>query len=271
MSRSARQGNRKASAGCRRAAWGSRLVVLGSALAAVLQATAQDSVPGARDRAPVDLTGQWVSVISEDWAWRMRTPPHGDYASIPLNEAGIAAADRWTTDQDGSCLAFGAAAALRVPTRVRIEWADEQTLQIETDNGTQIRWLHFAPEPVDPTARSLQGHTRARWVTVDSVTASGATGGILTSELDSQPWASLEAVTTNMSAAWLRPNGVPYSADATMTEYFDAFEDGDDRWFAVTTMIEDPAFLTEPFVVSSNFRRETDTSGWNPEPCRNSE
>mgnify|MGYP003342381936 CR=1 FL=1 len=31
--------------------------------------------PTARSSAPVDLTGYWVSVVTEDWAWRMRTPP----------------------------------------------------------------------------------------------------------------------------------------------------------------------------------------------------
>ena len=47
----------------------------------------------ARERAPIDLTGQWVAVISEDWRWRMVTPPVGDAASIPLNEQGRAATD----------------------------------------------------------------------------------------------------------------------------------------------------------------------------------
>ena len=38
--------------------------------------------------APVDLTGYWVSVIAEDWRWRMVTPPKGDYISIPLSDEG---------------------------------------------------------------------------------------------------------------------------------------------------------------------------------------
>jgi hypothetical protein len=71
-----------------------------------------------------------------------------------------------------------------------------------------------------------------------------------------------------MQAAWLRPNGVPYSEDAVLIEFFDRYSDGDDEWFTVTTIVEDPTYLTEPFVISSNFRRETEAGGWNPSPCR---
>jgi len=43
----------------------------------------------------MDLTGYWESVVTEDWRWRMLTPPKGDYASVPLNPAGRKLAD-WT-------------------------------------------------------------------------------------------------------------------------------------------------------------------------------
>lgn len=227
-----------------------------------------DAAPGsARSAAPIDLTGYWVSVISEDWAWRMRTPPKGDYASLPLNDEAIRVADQWTTDQDGSCLAHGAAASLRMPTRVHIEWQNDDTLRIDIDNGMQTRLLHFdSGQPA--TNATLQGYSVAHWVTTDTVTGSGATGGILTSDLDRQPWASLEVVTTNMRAAWLRPNGVPYSNNTVLTEYFDHFSDGNDEWFTVTIIVNDPAYLTEPVVISSNFRREPDDSKWSPRACR---
>ena len=117
-----------------------------------------------RAAAPIDLTGYWVSVVTEDWAWRMRTPPKGDYASMPLNAAGKRAADSWTAAQEGSCLAFGAPSMLRMPTRAHITWADDQTLRLETDNGVQTRLLRFGPAPADPAgAPSLQGHSVASW------------------------------------------------------------------------------------------------------------
>ena len=42
-----------------------------------------------------DLTGYWVSLVTEDWRWRMMTPPKGDYPSIPLNADGRRVADAW--------------------------------------------------------------------------------------------------------------------------------------------------------------------------------
>ena len=222
--------------------------------------------PGtARDSAPVDLTGNWVSVVTEDWAWRMRTPPKGDYASIPLNAAGRRAADNWTESQAGSCLAFGAPALLRMPTRARISWEDDRTLKLETDNGMQTRLLEFVPPAARPSgAPSLQGESRAAWQIPNEVNERGedvgrkAEGG----------WASLKVVTSNLSPAWLRPNGVPYGADAVLTEYFDWFADGDDAWFVVTAIVDDPAYLSEPFVISSNFKRETNGAKWAPKPCK---
>jgi hypothetical protein len=235
-------------------------------------AQAPDASP--RALAPVDLTGQWVSVVTEDWAWRMRTPPKGDYASLPLNAEGTRVASTWTEDQDGSCLAFGAAALLRMPTRVRISWQDDYTLTLETDNGRQTRRLRFdgldgaAPASGPGTPRTLQGESRAEWPIATTVTGSGADAGVVSSRLAEGRWAPLEVTTTNMSAAWLRPNGVPYSENAVLTEYFDRFTEGDDEWFTVTTIVEDPTYLTEPLVISSNFKREPDGSKWAPAPCK---
>ena len=243
-----------------------RLLVFAAAVSLPAAVLAQGA-GSARAGAPVDLTGYWVSVVHEDWAWRMRTPAPGDYASVPLNDAGRSAADRWTVALDGSCLAHGAAAVLRMPTRLHITWADDQTLRIDADAGAQSRLLRFGA--VEAARRpSLQGQSRARWATTRSVTGSGATGGVLTSRLQAAPWASLEVVTTAMQPAWLRPNGVLYSGNAVLTEYFDRFEDGEDEWFTVTTSVDDPTYLTEPFVISSNFRREPDGAKWRARPCR---
>lgn len=227
--------------------------------------------PSARALAPVDLTGYWVSIVHEDWAWRMRTPPAGDYASVPLNAAGRRVADTWTPAQDGSCLAFGAAALLRMPARLHVTWADDETLVIETDNGLQTRRLHFGVIEAPGGPRTLQGFSRAAWQIADVIRSSGANAGQYTEALGERRWASLEVVTTNLRAAWLRPNGVPYSESARVTEYFDRFADGAEEWLTVTTIVDDPTYLTEPFVISSNFRREVDGSEWDPEPCRAAE
>src|ERR1700746_2384529 len=71
------------------------------------------SPPAAKTIAPIDLTGYWVSIVTEDWRWRMVTPPKGDYASVPLSQAGRKAADAWDPAKDiadgNQCKAYGAA------------------------------------------------------------------------------------------------------------------------------------------------------------------
>ena len=81
-------------------------VVLLAALAftvGLAPAGAQQNAPraaSARAGALIDITGQWVSVITEDWRWRMVTPPKGDTASVPLNPAGRKVADAWDLAAD---------------------------------------------------------------------------------------------------------------------------------------------------------------------------
>jgi len=40
--------------------------------------------PTAKAAAPIDLTGYWVTVITQDRRWRMLTPARGDYAGVPI-------------------------------------------------------------------------------------------------------------------------------------------------------------------------------------------
>lgn len=223
----------------------------------------------ARAEAPIDLTGYWASVVTEDWPWRMHTPPKGDYASIPLNAEGRRVADLWTEEQDGSCLAFGAAAVLRMPTRVHITWQDDSTLKLETDNGRQTRLFRFDESAASATApRSLQGTSVAEWQQSEVVRARGTEGGETSARVDGGVWTPLKVTTTNLTAAWLRPNGVPVSENAVVTEYFDYFTEGADQWFVVTTIVDDPQYLGERLVISSNFVREPNGAKWAPRPCK---
>jgi len=230
--------------------------------------------PPARQGAPVDLTGNWVSVVTEDWQWRMRTPPKGDYASVPLTPKGRQLADTWDSSKDGMCEAYGVGGIMRMPGRLRISWQDDNTLKIETDAGQQTRLLHFTPPGAEPQTmsaiaampRNLQGYSEAVWV---------RSGGGFDAFLERgagpapQRWGSLTVKTTNMTSGWLRRNGVPYSQDAVVTEHFTRFTNADaGDWFVVTTIVEDPAMLAQPFITSSNFKKEADGSKWRPEPCR---
>lgn len=217
-----------------------------------------------RDGALIDLTGQWVSVVTEDWRWRMVTPPKGDAASVPLNPAGRKVAADWDLAADKArgdlCRAFGPPGLVRQPGRVRIRWENDNTLLLEFDAGSQVRRLRFgAPRTAGP--RSLQGHSEAKWFRQPQTRGifgrgSAARGG------------SLEVVTTNLTAGYLRPNGVPYSARAVVKEFFDSFTLPDDgTWLIVTTVVDDPEYLTQEFVISSQFKKESDLSKWNPRTC----
>ena len=227
--------------------------------------------PTPRAAAPVDLTGTWVAVVTEDWQWRMVTPKPGDVTSVPVNAQGQKVADSWTPAQEGRCEAYGVGGLMRMPGRLRISWQDDSTLRIESDAGQQTRILRFAKPGAGPltapagTPRTLQGYSVAEWQ------RGGAEDAFLGRGVGAGPqrWGSLTVRTTNVRPGWLRRNGVPYSQDAVITEHFTRFshpEAGD--WFIVTTIVEDPTYLTQPFITSSNFRREPDDSKWNPVPCR---
>ena len=217
--------------------------------------------PSAEAAAPVDLTGTWVSVITEDWRWRMVTPARGDYASVPITEAARIVADAWDPARDEAtgeaCRSYGAAAIMRVPGRIQISWQDENTLRIEADAGTQTRLFHF--EPVEgggvAAAASWQGQSVAQWETEDGDQESDKTG-------------SLKVVTTNMRPGYLRKNGVPYSADAVLTEYFDLnTAPNGDPWLVVTSELVAPEYLQKPYVTSPNFKEEANDGGWDPTEC----
>ena len=222
--------------------------------------------PTSRASAPLDLTGVWVSIVNEDWRWRMITAPRGDFPGLPLSPAGRAAAMAWDPKTDGSCKAFGAAALMRMPTRARISWADDSTLKIETDNGQQTRSLHFGGAR-PPGAPSLQGDSTAEWQR--TLSPNNPFGINFPGGPPPPPGGSLRVVTTNLTGGWLRRNGVPYSARTTVTEYFDRFPGPDkSEWFVVTTQVVDPEYLLGRLVTSSHFRREPDASKWSPKPCK---
>ena len=224
----------------------------------------------ARAAAPVDFTGQWVSVISEDWRWRMVTPIKGDFASLPLNVAGIKAGQAWDPARDDAaglqCKGYGAPAIMRLPGRVRISWQDDNTLKLETDAGIQTRLFRFGAAPPNVPA-SWQGYSVANWERPPQGAAvqnpipvfAGRTG---------VRGRTLEVTTTRLRAGYLRKNGAPYSDQAVVTEFFDyRRHPNGEEWFTVTAVVRDPVYLDGPFVTSSDFRKETDASGWRPSPC----
>ena len=216
-----------------------------------------------RAAAPIDLTGYWVSVVTEDWRFRMMTPAKGDYPSIPLNAEGRRVADRWDPAKDeaagDTCKSYGAAAIMRMPGRIHITWQDDLTVKVETDTGAQTRLFHFGRPQPPAGPPTWQGFSVAEW----EYAGGGRRGRAAVQGGD------LKVVTTHLRPGYLQKNGVPYSGDAVVTEHFDALnkEPNGDQWLIVTTLVEDPQYLNQPFQRSTHFKRQADQTGWDPSPC----
>jgi len=247
---------------------------------------------GARADARIDLTGYWVAVVSEDWRHRMATPRKGDYESVPLNAEGRRVADAWDLAADNAagleCRAYGVGGIMRQPGRLHVSWENDDTLRIDFDAGSQTRLLHFdATTPAG--APSWQGHSVAQWEgpptgargpvrapignSTGPVAAGGGGRGLRGGPAPPSSinqGGSLQVTTSNFRAGYLRKNGVPYSEDARITEYFHRLPQhpNGDTWLHVVTIVEDPLYLSQPFYTSTHFKLEEDDSGWNPTPCR---
>ena len=234
-----------------------------------------DTAVSAQERAPADFTGHWVSLITDDWVYRMITPARGDYSYIPLNAEGRRIADTWDPAQDAAigeeCRGYAAPAIMRLPVRVEVSWEDDQTLKLDIDTGMQTRLLHFDPDaPRGP--RSWQGHSAATWdVSGDNSRRSGFYR--LTGSLDDVgQFGSLRVDTDNLRPGYLRRNGVPFSADARLTEFFNLLtEDNGDQYLVIQTFIDDPTYLTQHFVRTLQFKREANGSNRAPLSCSDSE
>ena len=254
------------------------------------QGRGQAAGPAATGRAAAlkDLTGYWVSVVAEHWHLRMLVPPKGNFEMLPLNAEARRIANAWDPAKDEAsgeqCKSYGAATIMRVPGRLHITWQDDNALKLETDSGTQTRLFHFGAAPgiggrvlpPSPTASAdrrsatreggpdppnpkldWQGYSVAMW---ERAARGGGEGGAA---------GDLKVTTTRMRPGYLRKNGVPYSENTTLEEYFDRFrEPNGDEWLVVDSIVRDSQYLTQPYVTSVAFKKIPDASGWDPTPCR---
>jgi hypothetical protein len=257
----------------------------------------QPPPPAPRAGAPIDLTGYWVSIVTADWRWRMVTPAKGDYQGVQLNAEGRKVADAWDPAKDEAageqCKSYGAPALMSVPGRIHITWQDDTTLKVDTDAGTQTRLLRFPSTLREPQGRPEQGrgatgsaqaaaqtpadapHTwqgvsQARWLSPRPAVPLQLRPADRTA--DAPPirptGGSLEVVTKNLRAGYLRKNGVPYSENAALTEHWDLYKrPNGEQWLTITTQIEDPKYLSNVRLVAPVFKKEPNGSKWDPTPC----
>ena len=260
----------------------------------------------AKAMAPIDFTGYWTAVITEDWHVRMLDAPPGDFGTgaagaivtpgsgpagvgpnpaaqgnIPYRPEGARAALKWDPAKDeaegNQCKAYGAAGIMRQPTHLHITWQDDNTLKMEADYGTQTRLFHFASPPPEGRMNFVNGtyvpaekqkievpaNVQPSWqgYSVASWTIMGGEGNF-------QRGGSLKVITTHVKPGYYWKNGMPYTGNAVLTEHFRTLDlpDGG-AWIIFSQMVEDPEYLTQPFLVNYHFKKLPDGSKWNPTPC----
>ncbi len=262
--------------------------------------------PTAKAGAPIDLTGYWSAVVTEDWHVRMLTPSKGDFGSgiagtienpgvgfvgagpnpaaqgnIPYTAAAAQVAMKWDPAKDeaegNACKAYGAPGLMRLATHLHITWQDDNTLKVDADYGTQTRLFHFAPpatqgrldygnatffpvrpsklEPPAGVEPSVQGYSIAQW------TIMGGSGNF-------ERGGNLKVATSRLRPGYYWKNGMPYTGNAAVTEYFRTMELPDrSQWIRYTQVVDDPEYLTQPWIVNYAFKKLPDGSKWSPTPC----
>jgi hypothetical protein len=223
--------------------------------------------PTGKAQAPFDLTGYWVSEIVDEWRFRV-SPIKGDILYMPLNGEARRIANAWDPDKDtadgNQCKAYGAVGLMQRPGRLHITWVDDNTLKVDADAGTQSRTWHFVP-PAIFGSPSLQGISVAKWVGPGFGGGRGRGGPVAPPKTG-----TLNVVTTYMLPGYLRKNGVPYSDKAVLTEYVNLVDGQQgDSYITITAMVDDPVYLTGPFVRTYQFKKIPDATGWDPTPCWN--
>jgi hypothetical protein len=261
------------------------LLSVSALVAAQAPKPAQGRAPTtARSGAAFDMTGYWVSEVTEKWRFRMIVPDKGDYTQVPLNPEGRKIANAWDPARDEAggeaCRSYGAAALLQVPGRLHITWQDDNTLRLDTDSGTQMRLFRFGAATPPNGTPTWQGHSVALWGGTEPRDRRDGQGGPATDDegnllvaRDRREPDYLKVTTTRMRPGYLQKNGVPYSANALLEEYFDLASDPytKNTWLLVTTVVTDPQYLNEPLIMHSHFKKLPDASGWDPTPCRANE
>ena len=161
-----------------------------------------------------------------------------DYTGLPLNDEARARALQWDPETynmfERQCLLMTPYTISFQPQGLRI-WSEMEDGRIvawkiggTVEHSIMTIWMDGRPHPSDNALRSFDGFSTGVW------------------EGD-----TLTVKTTHLKAAMVRRgNGTPSSDQATVTAHFTRHDD----LLTVTTIQEDPVYLTEPFVVTRTWQ-----------------
>ena len=205
--------------------------------------------------AQVDLTGEWNPRFHEDQPERIPGPEIGDYLGLPISDAARMRAEIWDasllTLPEHQCKPHPSDYGIRGPANLRI-WKEidresQQLIAYHTHISwmapERTIWMDGRPHPPDYAAHTWQGFSTGKW-----------DGNTLT------------VTTTHLKIGWIRRNGVPRSDRATVTEHFIRHDDH----LTVVTIVDDPVYLTEPFIRSTDFILDLNQQ-IDPYPCESVE
>lgn len=188
--------------------------------------------------AQVDLSGEWSNLTHEDVNHR-QSVEIGDYTGLPINEAARFKAESWDeavlATHERQCIPHVVTYAMRgQPGNIRISKIDDpDTGQIiaYTIHGTYGRprtiWMDGRAHPSEYAPHTWSGFSTGKW-----------------------EGNALVVTTTHIKMGWIMRNGVPTSDQATMTEHFIRH----DRHLLDVIVINDPVYLSEPFIRTQDWR-----------------
>jgi len=189
--------------------------------------------------AQVDLTGMWGQLMHSDSPDRGAGPDYGDYTGLPLSEAGLLRAETWSdakwTVPEHQCEPHPVDYAPWGPASMRV-WSDvDAPTQQMTALHQTFQWmithrtiyLDGRAHPSQYAPHTWMGFNTGRWV-----------GDMLIVN------------TTHLKEGWTRRNGPARSEKGKLTEYWMRH----DNYLTITSITEDPVYLTEPVVRSMNWQ-----------------
>jgi hypothetical protein len=199
----------------------------------------------------MDFSGEWSVIPAQSNA---DTPQVGEYVGLPLNESALRRAEIWDPAIESlpiwQCRPPSGAAIKHGPSNLRM------TQQVEPASrelvAFQAEWLRSGNVPIYMDGRA---HPPAF--------ASHTWGGYSTGR-----WRGpvLEIRTTHLKEGLYRRNGVPQSDRATLMEYVIRRRFRDQDYLTWVVIADDPVYLTEPLIRSSEYRQEP-TRRLTPYPC----
>ena len=187
--------------------------------------------------AQVDFSGEWAPRFYEDQLERVPGPELGDYLGIPINDADRMRGDTWSasllTLPEWQCRPHSADYIWRGPSNLRI-WKEVDPVTRQT-TAFHAEWLRSIDRPIYLDGRAHPPEYAERtWA------------GFSTGKWDGDV---LNVTVTHVKEGYVRRNGLARSEKAKLTENW--IRHGD--WLTVVTYVDDPVYLTEPFVRSTDY------------------